>query len=55
MKNQVPWWGLLGGAVVSYILQVVIGGIVGDCLGLLALILLLMGIIEGVRAIRRKK
>ncbi len=49
MKNKVSWKFLLGGAIVGYFLQYVIGGIIGNFCGVLALILLILGIIDLVR------
>lgn len=46
MKNKtLSWKILLPCAAIAYLLQYILGGIVGDCLGFLGVILLLMGIV----------
>lgn len=46
MKNKISWKFLLIGAVIGYFLQYVIGGIIGNFFGVLAIIFLVLGIVD---------
>jgi len=46
MKKSLSWQVLLGVAAVAFILGKLLGGVIGDCLNLLFIITLLLGIVN---------
>ena len=45
MKKNLSWKILIGVAIVAYALSYLLGGVIGNALGLLGLICLLLGIV----------
>jgi hypothetical protein len=55
MNKEAPWWVLLILAAVAYLVSYLIGGVIGDFLGVLGLIFLALGIIRTFRKASKKK